>query len=240
MDTQDGQETDPILDFSAKHHLGFRNVFLLRRAMTHRSFLNENPNETQDNERLEFLGDAVLDFLVASWLYDHFPDFQEGQMTRFRAALVGNTQLADYSRQIGVGELLRMGKGEIENGGRDRSALLGSAFEALVGALYQDQGMEKVRDFVHPFLEKVVKAMIADGRDVDAKSMLQEWAQSQKLGSPIYRLVDSIGPDHDKVFQVEVVISEKVFGHGEGKSKQKAAKNAARDALEKLKEEENS
>ena len=160
-------------------------------------------------------------------------------MTRFRAALVGNEQLADYSRQIGVGDLLRMGKGEIENGGRDRSALLGSAFEALVGALYQDQGMQKVRDFVQPFLETVAEAMVADGRDVDAKSMLQEWAQSQKLGSPVYQTVNSVGPDHDKVFQVEVVISDKVFGQGEGKSKQQAAKNAARNALENLKEEEN-
>ncbi len=160
-------------------------------------------------------------------------------MTRYRAALVGNEQLAEFARLLDIGSVLRMGKGEIENGGRDRLALLGSAFEALVGALYQDRGIEVVRKFVRPFLESVMNELIVDGRDVDAKSMLQEWAQAHKLGSPTYVTIDSVGPDHDKVFHVNVVISEEVYGQGEGKSKQQAAKAAARAALDAIENQEN-
>jgi len=239
MDTQVDQEADPIREYSIQRNLNFKNLFLLRSAMTHRSYINENPGVLEDNERLEFLGDAVLDFLVASWLYEHFPDLNEGQMTRYRAALVGNEQLAEFARHLDIGSVLRMGKGEIENGGRDRLALLGSAFEALVGALYQDRGIEVVRKFVRPFLESVMNELIVDGRDVDAKSMLQEWAQAHKLGSPTYVTIDSVGPDHDKVFHVNVVISEEVYGQGEGKSKQQAAKAAARAALDAIENQEN-
>ncbi len=238
MDTQEDPESDVVAEFSLRHNLNFKNLYLLRRAMTHRSFINENPGILEDNERLEFLGDAVLDFLVASWLYEHFPDFSEGQMTRFRAALVGNDQLAAFAREINLGALLRMGKGELENGGRERQALLGCAFEALVGALYQDRGMEAVKKFIRPFMEEVIGEMVTDGREIDAKSMLQEWSQSHKLGAPLYVTVGSTGPDHDKIFQVDVSISGKHYGHGEGKSKQQAAKAAARAALDLIENEE--
>ncbi len=236
-DSQETVQPDEIQEFSIRHHFQFKNLYLLRCAMTHRSYLNENPGVLDDNERLEFLGDAILDFLVASWLYNHYPYLSEGQMTRYRAALVGNEQLAIFARATGIGPLLRMGKGEIEGGGRDRQAILGSAFEALIGALYQDRGIEAVQKFVQPYLEAVLDELISDGRDVDAKSMLQEWAQSHKFGAPIYKMIDSQGPDHAKVFTVEVEISGKVFGRGSGRSKQQAAKAAAKTALLRIEEE---
>jgi ribonuclease-3 len=231
MDSQGDTEEDIFKEFSRQHGLNFSNVYHLRRAMTHRSYLNEHPEVLEDNERLEFLGDAVLDFLVAAWLYHHFPDFHEGQLTRYRAALVGNDQLAEFSRRLDLGLIMRLGKGEHENGGRERSALLGSTFEALIGALYLDQGIQVVQVFVVPFLESIIDQIVVDGRDIDAKSLLQEWAQAQGLGAPIYPTVDSYGPDHARIFIVEVVIGEQVYGRGEGRSKQAAAKAAAKAAL---------
>lgn len=234
MESQGDLEVDVFQEFSQRHGLVFHDLYQLRRALTHRSYINEHPEALEDNERLEFLGDAVLDFLVAAWLFDHFPDFTEGQMTRYRAALVGNDQLAEFSRRLGVGSIMRLGKGEQENGGRDRSALLGSTFEALIGSIYLDQGIDSVQKFLEPFLDSVIGDIVLDGRDIDAKSMLQEWSQSSGLGAPIYPMVDSYGPDHAKVFVVEVMIGGEVYGRGEGRSKQAAAKAAARAALVKL------
>lgn len=212
----------------------FKDPSLLVRALTHRSYFNEHPEVMEDNERLEFLGDAVLDFLIASWLYHRFPEMAEGQLTRLRAALVGNEQLAKFARQLGVGEAMYLGKGEDEGGGRQRSALLGATFEAIVGALYLDQGLEAVQRLVIPFAEQAVIGILSDGKDVDPKSQLQEWAQARGYGAPIYRTVDSYGPDHAKIFVVEVLINHQIYARGEGHSKQVAAKVAARKALEKI------
>lgn len=234
MDAQGNLEANVFQEFSQRHGLDFRDLYQLRRALTHRSYINEHPEALEDNERLEFLGDAVLDFLVAAWLFNHFPDFSEGQMTRYRAALVGNDQLAEFSRRLDIGSIMRLGKGEQENGGRDRSALLGSTFEALIGSIFLDQGIDAVQKFLEPFLESVIDNLVLDGRDIDAKSLLQEWAQSNGLGAPVYPLVDSYGPDHAKIFVVEALVGGEVYGRGEGRSKQAAAKVAARAALEKL------
>lgn len=215
-------------------NISFENLGLLIRALTHRSYLNENQGVLEDNERLEFLGDAVLDFLVGAWLYNRFPEMAEGQLTRLRAALVGNHQLADFAREIDLGKSLRLGKGEDESGGRKRSALLGSAFEAFIGALYLDQGLPKVKEFVEPFLEEAVTRIISAHRDQDPKSKLQEWSQSLGFGTPNYRTISASGPDHDKVFEVEVSINGHVYGRGRGPSKQMAAKKAAQIAIETL------
>jgi ribonuclease-3 len=185
----------------------------------------------EDNERLEFLGDAVLDFLVAAWLYHHFPEMPEGNLTRLRAALVGNNQLAEFARWLGAGEVMLLGKGEHAGGGRKRTALLGSTFEAIVASLFLDQGFEQVKIFIEPLLSRAVKQILDDHKDVDPKSQLQEWAQANGMGAPIYRTVNSQGPDHAKVFVVEVVIAQNVYATGEGNSKQLAAKEAARQAL---------
>lgn len=212
----------------------FDSEFLFRRALTHRSYLNEHPGLMEDNERLEFLGDAVLDFLVGAWLYNHFPEMAEGQLTRLRAALVGNEHLAVFARQIHLDRLMLLGKGEEDTGGRQRPVLLGSTFEAFVGALYLNRGFDAVSSFVEPLLEKAVGTILDERKDVDAKSLLQEWSQSEGLGAPYYHTVAAHGPDHDKIFEVEVRIGDKVYGTGSGHSKQAAAKQAARAALDAM------
>lgn len=212
----------------------FSNKSLLFRALTHRSYINEHPEALEDNERLEFLGDAVLDFLVGAWLYNHFPEMAEGGLTRLRAALVGNEQLAHFAHQIGLGEVLRLGKGEEDSGGSNRPALLGSTFEALIGALYLDQGIRAVMEFMEPFLKTSSEQILLERKDQDPKSLLQEWAQSQGHGTPYYRTSLTSGPDHDKIFEVEVLIRGKVYGRGSGHSKQAAAKAAARSVLTEL------
>ena len=215
-------------------HLEFNDLHLFRRALIHRSYVNEHPEVLQDNERLEFLGDAVLDFLVGAWLYHHFPEMAEGALTRMRAALVGNQQLAEFARQIGLGQYILLGRGEIEGGGRTRAPLLGSSFEALVGALYLDQGIPSVDQFINPFLLAGSKMILAEQKDHDPKSILQEWAQSEGYSTPQYRTVSSEGPDHEKTFTIDVYINGKVYGSGQGSSKRAAAKESARSALEAI------
>jgi len=217
--------------FAKRVNLQFKDWGLLARALTHRSYLNEHREVLEDNERLEFLGDAVLDFLVGAWMYNHFPEMAEGHLTRMRAALVGNEQLAEFARMIEMGKAMRLGHGEDESGGRDRFALLGSTFEAVVGALYLDQGVEAVQRFVEPMLEVATEQILAARREQDPKSMLQEWSQANGHGTPVYRLVSDTGPDHDKRFEIEVVINDNVCGRGGGQSKQVAAKEAAKSAL---------
>ena len=221
-------------DFSRRIDLEFKNVGLLTRALTHRSYYNEHKDAIEDNERLEFLGDAVLDFLVGAWLYHRFPEMAEGQLTRLRAALVGNEQLAKFASQLDLGSAMRLGNGEAENGGRDRIPLLGSTFEALIGALYLDQDIARVWEFMDPILETAVKKIMANQIEHHPKSILQEWSQSKGYGTPIYQTVGDSGPDHDKYFDVEVLIDGIAYGKARGHSKQAAAKVAAKLALEKL------
>jgi ribonuclease-3 len=221
-------------DFSKRIGLNFKNIGLLTRALTHRSYFNEHRDAVEDNERLEFLGDAVLDFLVAAWLYHRFPEMAEGQLTRLRAALVGNEQLAQFASDLNLGAAMRLGHGEAENGGRNRLPLLGSTFEALVGAIYLDQDINRVWKFMDPILETTVKEIMASQIEHHPKSILQEWSQSKGYGTPVYRTVGDSGPDHDKYFVVEVYVNDEAYGLGRGHSKQAAAKVAAKTALHKL------
>jgi len=220
--------------FSGRLNLHFANNFLLSRALTHRSYLNENKDAIEDNERLEFLGDAVLDFIVADWLYNHYPEKPEGDLTRLRASLVHTDQLANFAREIDLGRALRLGRGEIQAGGRERSTLLCDAFEALIGALYLQGGVSAVNDFMVPMLKDVVDEIFKNHMDDDTKSRLQEWAQGQGLTSPNYLLISEHGPDHSKEFEMEVRIGKKPYGRGTGPSKQTAEKAAAREALLRL------
>jgi ribonuclease III len=222
---------ESLQDFALRSNLPFSDYLLLSRALTHRSYLNEHPEALEDNERLEFLGDAVLDFLVGAWLYNHFPEMAEGELTRLRSALVRTEQLADFALQIDLGEVMRLGRGEDEGGGRKRPALLCGTFEALIGALYLDVGLSAVQDFIEPSLQAGVVDILAERRDRDPKSLLQEWVQSQGFGPPVYNTVSSSGPEHNKTFEVEVYVSGKSYGRGHGRSKQAAAKAAARQAL---------
>ena len=214
--------------------LPFKNLLLLTRALTHRSFLNEHPEALEDNERLEFLGDAVLDFTVGAWLYNHFPEMAEGELTRMRSALVRTEQLAEFARRLDLGTAMRLGRGEIQAGGRLRDVLLCATFEALVGAVYLQCGLPVVQQFIHPLLEESEADRIVQGEVYDPKSRLQEWSQGRKMGIPRYSTVQTSGPDHERVFVVEVEIGGKVYGHGAGHSKQVAARNAARNAIESI------
>jgi ribonuclease III len=229
---QGDQEDFLLMGFINRYELPFEDHRLLYRALTHRSFLNEHPEAVEDNERLEFLGDAVLDFLVGAWLYNHFPEMKEGELTRLRSALVKTDQLAEFSIKIGLNELMRLGHGETETGGRTRPVLLCATFEAFIGALYLKAGFQAVEKFVEPLLDASIIEIFADRRDQDPKSELQEWSQSQGFGTPLYRTVSTSGPEHEKTFVVEVIINHKILGVGEGHSKQAAAKEAAINALE--------
>lgn len=218
--------------------LSFSDKALLQRALTHRSYVNENPGYMfEDNERLEFLGDAILDFITAEYLYDHFPEMAEGRLTNLRSALVRTEQLGQFAISLGLGDFLLLGRGEDENGGRERPALLGDAFEALVGALYLDQGFKVTRSFIYQFIEPVLQEILSSEAERDSKSRLQELAQSHYRLTPTYRTIRERGPDHAKEFTVEAVIGQKIYGRGIGPSKQAAAQEAAKVALEILEQE---
>lgn len=219
-------------DLSRRLGLSFSNPSLLRRALTHRSYVNENPKAMEDNERLEFLGDAVLDFIVGAWVYNHYPEMPEGDLTKMRSAIVRNDQLALFARKLNLGNALRLGRGEYASGGHSRDGLLGSTFEALIGALYLDAGLGAVDAFVNPLLEEVRESVFT--KIHDPKSQLQEWAQAQKLGSPHYKTISTTGPDHAKQFEVDVEIGGKVVGSGNGTSKHAAEHIAAQNALASL------
>ncbi len=213
----------------------FQDSALLVRAMTHRSYLNEHPElALEDNERLEFLGDAVLDFVSAAWLYNRFPEAKEGRLTSLRAALVKTEMLAELAAQLELDQHILTGKGERESGGRKRNSMQADAFEALVGALYLDSGLEVARQLVEPLFAAAVEHIIAAELDRDAKSILQEWSQAERALTPRYRTVGSEGPDHAKVFTVEVCLGDEVAGCGEGSSKQAATQAAASDAIKRL------
>ncbi len=219
-------------DLCRRLNLPFSNLSLLTRALTHRSYVNENSTAQEDNERLEFLGDAVLDFIVGAWAYNRFPEMSEGELTKIRSAIVRNDQLANFARRLNLGAALRLGRGETSSGGKERDTLLGSAFEALIGALYLDAGLGAVEAFVNPILDDVQDYILDEIQD--PKSRLQEWAQAERLGTPQYVTVATSGPDHAKEFEVEVRIQGVTYGRGRGSSKGIAARLAAQTALEAL------
>lgn len=204
-------------------------------ALVHRSYLNENPEfELPSNERLEFMGDAVLGFLVTEELYQRFPEGSEGDLTHLRAALVRGSTLARWARCLGLGEKLLLSRGEEASGGRQRPANLANVMEAVLGALYLDQGIEAVRTLVLPLLEEEMAQHWPQGLEKDPKSGLQELAQSRWQLTPTYRTVDTTGPDHRRRFTVEVQVGDDVLGRGNGTSKRQAQQAAAKEALEAL------
>lgn len=216
-----------------EHVIGytFQNKQLLMEALTHSSFANEGKHHHRNNERLEFLGDSVLSLIVANRLFVQFPDMPEGELTKLRASLVCDRSLAGFARRIGLGDNLFMGKGEEHSGGRDRRSNLEDAFEALVGAIYLDGGLENARAFVMQFIPEnldlsKVKTI------VDYKTTLQEIIQKNPEEKLSYVLVGESGPDHDKSFEVEVHLNSNVIGTGVGKSKKQAEQSAAKQALE--------
>jgi len=215
----------------------FSDLGLLQRALTHASYLNENPAYTKgDNERLEYLGDAVIDFVAAEHLYRRFPGWSEGMLTGVRTDLVRAEALAGFARRIQLGKHLLLGRGEEQSGGRQRVTMMCDAFEALVGAVYLDQGLAAVAAFLVPFLDASLADAVDDTPARDAKTRLQEWTQAQYHEPPHYVTVQERGPDHAKEFTVQVTVAGYVRGEGKGPSKQAAEQAAAQAALEVLTE----
>ena len=215
--------------------VSFNDQSLLEQALIHSSYCNENLEiAPESNERLEFLGDAVLGLIVAEKVHQDLPALSEGEMTKFRSALVRGETLSRVARAIGLGDYLYLGKGEEASGGRVKPANLASALEAVIAAVLLDRGLDVVRKVVLRLLDEELLKIIRRGAEVNYKSQLQELLQSRKRPTPTYRLVETSGPDHGRTFTVEVMVEDTVLGRGTGKSKKMAETEAARLALEQI------
>jgi ribonuclease-3 len=214
--------------------LTFNDPALLEEALTHRSYLNENPEAKTHNERLEFLGDAVLELASTDFLFRKYPQMQEGMLTSYRAALVNTGSLAAAAKTLGLGGIIRLSKGEARDAGRARENILADAFEAIIGALYLDQGYAAAEAFAAEHLFGTLESVIAAGGYQDAKSRFQERVQEKRGVTPSYRIVAEEGPDHARTFTVGAYIGQKKVAEGKGKSKQEAEQAAAGNALKAL------
>ena len=212
----------------------FRKPALLEEALTHRS--HEQPS-TANNERLEFLGDAVLGLIVSEYLADTFPELAEGDLSQIRARLVGGSTLADAARRLSLGQMLRLGRGEERTKGRNKGSLLANALEAVIGAVYMDGGMAAARTFTLGVLEAQLQELHQEDLSAfrqDYKSQLQEWCQRHAQALPVYTVIEESGPDHQKTFEVTVEIEQQCQGSGKGCSKKTAEQEAAKQALAQL------
>ena len=216
----------------------FKKLSLLNQAFTHTSYANENQDqEYLDNERLEFLGDAVIDLVISHLLMDAFPNYTEGDLTKLRSAIVNEKRFADLARELNLGEYLLLGRGEDHTKGRDKNSILADTYEALIAAIYLDRGYKSVFKVIkRHFSDILTAAQNGDLYHGDFKSKLQEYAQSVFRSTPQYISVNESGPDHNKSFEVNVILNNKVWGTGFGKSKKDSEQNAAREALKKLSE----
>lgn len=212
-----------------------KNPKLLEESLTHRSYLNESKERRNSNERLEFLGDSILSFVVSGYLFNTYPDLDEGKLTNLRSLLVNTKMLAEVAKECDLGSLLYLSKGEEESGGRNNQSLLADSFEAYLGALFIDQGVDEVSKFISNTVIPKADAFMKNNLLKDPKSNLQEFVQSQKLGSPMYKVIAEEGPAHLKQFTVGVYVGEKLLGKGEGRSKQEAEEKAAGIALTNIK-----
>lgn len=223
------KKTEKILGIKIKDESLFETAF------THRSYLNEHANyKNPSNERLEFLGDAILQHLSSEHLYKAYPNEPEGHLTNYRSAIVNTTSLAKEAKRLDYGELLMLSKGEEATGGRNREYILANTFEAVLGALYLHEGLEFCREYVTKELFYKISQVVDEKLYQDSKSKLQEAAQEMLSLTPVYKVTDSWGEDHNKTFKVGVFLDDKLYGEGEGASKQKAEQNAAIEALDKV------
>lgn len=212
----------------------FKNQKLEKLAFIHRSYLNESKNEKESNERLEFLGDSIISFIVSKHLYITYPSFDEGILTNLRSLVVNTKSLARTSKSLGFGQKLFLSKGEEESGGRNNQSLLANTFEAFTGALFLDQGIDSVSEFLGNVLIPEIIEHVEKKIFKDPKSLLQERVQSKKQNSPIYKVLGEEGPAHAKRFTIGVFIENELLGQGTGNSKQEAEEIAAGAALEKI------
>ena len=218
-----------------KINISFNNKKVLQRAIIHKSFSNEKKDlNYSNNERLEFLGDSVLNIIISTYIFKNFPDCPEGELAKIRSVIVSETILARKARKLKLGGFLILGKGEEATGGRKRSSILADTMEAIIGAIYLDQGFETVFNFVINLFSDTIKEVKNGNYIQDFKTLLQEIIQQDGYTGPIYRLVDATGPDHNKKFEVSVSYNDKILGCGAGFSKKEAEQKAAENALKKL------
>lgn len=226
------QKRSEFAAFQDRLEVNFRDIALLAQVFVHRSYLNENPSfPLNHNERLEFLGDAVLELVVTEYLFQTYPN-PEGDLTNWRSALVKGQMLAEVALELNMGDLLYLSKGEEKSGGKSRAYILANTFEALIGAIYLDQGYDAAKKFVTTYLLGRLPDILAKGLHVDPKSRLQELAQEEKGVTPSYKVLTEAGPDHAKQFHVGVFLRDLQIGDGLGSSKQTAEQAAASKALE--------
>jgi ribonuclease-3 len=228
------KKTNPdFVRFEEISGITFKNKELLKRAFTHRSYLNENrDSESSHNERLEFLGDAVLELMVTEYLFEKYPDSNEGDLTAYRASLVNAITLSEAAQKINVNDFLLLSKGETKDTGKARQYILANTMEAIIGAIYLDQGYDSAKYFISKNLFHLIDKIVAEKSWIDAKSKFQEKAQEKESLTPMYKSLKEEGPDHDKKFTIGVYLDKDLIAEGVGMSKQEAEQEAARKALE--------
>lgn len=237
------EDRERLQTVSSALQVEFKQWELLRLALVHRSYLNELGLESDEavadsNERLEFLGDAVLGMITAEFLYKEFPHLPEGQLTAYRTALVRTETLAEWARRFQLDQHLYLGRGELVNEGDVRDRILAGAFEAIIAAIYLDRGLRKTRSFLRRLLQEDSEAIISAGQETNYKGRLQELVQDRHRITPVYHTLNVSGPAHERIFEVEVVVGEQQIGMGAGSSKRAAQQEAARQALERLTDDE--
>lgn len=219
-------------EFESRIGINFRDKDLLKQAFVHRSYINENRGaKLEHNERLEFLGDAVLQLVTTDFLFKKFPEMHEGELTAVRSALVNADTCSEVAKSLGVNDFLLLSKGEAKDSGRARQYILANTLEAVIGAIYLDQGYDAARDFIMRHIMPLADDIVERGAWIDAKSLFQAKAQEEEGSTPVYKTLSESGPDHDKHFTVGVFVGSEKLGEGEGKSKQDAEQAAAKNAL---------
>jgi len=228
--------TDLIDQLKKELGISWNSIDNLRRALTHSSYAHENKNfNLEHNQRLEFLGDAVLELAVSDFLYNNYPEYPEGALTKMRAGIVCEPSLASLAREMNLGDYLLMGKGEERSGGRKRPSILADAVEALIGAIYLDQGFSTAHSFVVKILDQIINQVVQNGGlNTDFKTQLQELVQKNSENTLCYQIIDEYGPDHSKTFVAGVSYQGKLWGSGSGRTKKEAEQAAAKDALDRL------
>ena len=229
-------KSSPLRNLQKSIAYRFHKIQLLTQALTHRSYLHQSNEEGEDNERLEFLGDSVIEVAVSHLLLVRFPHIAEGGLSKARAVLVKEVTLASLARKLGLGEVLRLGRGEEETGGREKDSILAGGIEALAAAVYLDGGYQEAFQVIEKLYTPLLEVMKEELQDQDFKTRLQEYTQKLLNSTPHYIVTNEEGPDHDKTFEVVVSIGEKTYGKGRGKSKKEAEQGAAAEALKSLQE----
>jgi len=229
------ERSKKLEEFQQTIGIRFKNQALLDKALTHRSYINEHKiSDSESNEKLEFLGDAVIGKVVCQHLFKEFPELDEGELSRLKSMIVSTSTLADAGRSLGLGRYLQLGKGETETGGMCRTSILADAFEALVGAIYLESGNAKTTEFIVDRLSAKIESFHEGRGQRDFKTDFQEFVQAKYHRRPVYRVISETGPGHDRTFEVQVIIDGKVCGQGSGHSKKQAEQEAARQAMEKI------